>query len=136
MADMSDDDYRDLARFRKSLRLYERTADQVARQVGITPAQHQLLVAIRSADGAVAPSISWLADELQLEAHSVTGLVQRAEQAGLVTAKQGGGDARVRSVVLSPKGRAVLDRLFGSHGGELEAARRRLLRDLRRVQRD
>lgn len=136
MVKMSDEQYRDLASFRRSLRSYSRTADQVARKVGITPAQHQLLVAIRGASGRVAPSISWLADELQVEAHSATGLVQRAEQAGLVVIQQPGDDGRVRSVELSPKGNEILGLLFDAHAAELDRARRQLLRDLRRVQRD
>jgi DNA-binding MarR family transcriptional regulator len=135
MSGMSDQQFQDVARFRKSLRLYAKTADRVARRVGITPAQHQLLVSIRGGAGGVAESISWLANELQLEAHSVTGLVQRAEQAGLVTTRSAGDDARIRSVALTAKGKKVLNRLFEVHGAELDQARQRLLDDLRRVQR-
>lgn len=134
MVTISDTQYQDLARFRKSLRLYSRTADQLARRVGITPAQHQLLVAIRGGPGSVAPSITWLAEELQLESHSVTGLVQRAEQAELVETAAVSDDGRVRSVHLTEKGRDVLTRLIEVHHAELDAARRRLLEDLRRVQ--
>lgn len=135
MNPMSDDHYRDIARFRKSLRLYVRTADRVARRVGITPAQHQLLVSIRGAADGVAPSISWLAEELQLEPHSVTGLVQRAEEAGLVATYADSDDGRVRGVELTDEGQKTLARLFDLHYEELDQARRRLLEDLRRVQR-
>jgi len=136
MTRISEEQYRDLARFRKSLRLYTRTSEQIARAAGITPAQHQLLVSIRGGPNGFAPSISWLAEDLQLEAHSVTGLVGRAETGGLVTTSAAGEDGRVRSVHLTDLGRTALARILVEHGPELDAARRQLLRDLRRVQGD
>jgi DNA-binding MarR family transcriptional regulator len=136
MTGMSEEQYRDLAAFRKSLRLYQRTLERVARQVGVTPAQHQLLVAVRGAPEGFAPSVSWLADELQLEAHSVTGLVGRAEGAGLVTTQATGEDGRVRTVHITPAGQKSLTDMLEGHNAELDGARRQLLRDLRRVQRE
>ena len=135
MSSMSDEQYQDIARFRRSLRAYVKTADQVARRVGITPAQYELLVSIRGAAEAVAPSISWLAEELQIQPHSVTGLVQRAEDAGLVATYVDREDGRVRGVGLTDEGRRTLSRLFELHSDELDDARRQLLDDLRRVQR-
>ena len=134
MTSLSDDQYRALARFRKALRLYASTADHAARQVGITPAQHQLLVAIRGAPSETAPNISWLAEELSLENHSATGLVQRAERAGLVTTKTSSTDGRVRNIALTRHGRAILTRLFDAHSAEIHDARQLLLEALQRVQ--
>jgi DNA-binding MarR family transcriptional regulator len=135
MSSMSDEQYQDIARFRRSLRAYVKPADQVARRVGMTPAQYGLLVSIRGAAEAVAPSISWLAEELQIQPHSVTGLVQRAEDAGLVATYVDREDGRVRGVGLTDEGRRTLSRLFELHSDELDDARRQLLDDLRRVQR-
>jgi hypothetical protein len=52
--------------------------------VGLTPAQHQLLVAIKGHPGPEPPAIRELADYLLLQSHSAVGLVDRAEAAGFV----------------------------------------------------
>ena len=52
--------------------------------VGITPAQHQLMLAIRGHAGRDAPTIGDVAEALLLRHHSAVGLVDRAVDAGLV----------------------------------------------------
>src|SRR3954451_8513458 len=81
---LGDADYRALARFRFALRVFLRFSEDAARDAGLTPAQHQLLLAVKGWDGDGAPSVSDVADLLQLKLHSVTELVQRAEAGGLI----------------------------------------------------
>jgi DNA-binding MarR family transcriptional regulator len=77
-------DYRALARFRRSLRVFLQFSESAARQAGITPAQHQLLLAIKGWDGTGSPAISDMAEALGLQHHSAVELMSRAEEAGLL----------------------------------------------------
>lgn len=114
---LSDRDYRALARFRHALRVFLRFSEEAARAEGLTPAQHQLLLAVRGHVGT--PSVAELADVLQLRSNSVVGLLDRAESAGLTVSHPDPGDARRRLVALTPAGAAVLERLSSRHRAEL-----------------
>src|SRR5436190_22902658 len=48
---LADRDYRALARFRYALRVFLRFSEDAARIEGLTPTQHQLLLAVRGHDG-------------------------------------------------------------------------------------
>jgi DNA-binding MarR family transcriptional regulator len=76
--------YAQLAELRAGIRRYLAWAEQRAREHGMTPAQVQLALAVRSYGDAVGPTLTELADTLLLRHHSVVGLVDRAEEAGLV----------------------------------------------------
>jgi DNA-binding MarR family transcriptional regulator len=84
---LTDGDYRTLARFRHALRVFLRFSEEAARAEGLTPAQHQLLLAVRGHDDPGAASISDLAEALQLRNHSVVGLVDRSDAAGLTSSR-------------------------------------------------
>jgi DNA-binding MarR family transcriptional regulator len=76
--------YRDAAAFRTELRRFLRRSEEASRQVGITPAQHLLLLQIAGSDDERS-TVSELVDRLILTQSAVTELVQRAELAGLVS---------------------------------------------------
>ena len=80
----SDADYLRLLEFRTSLRRFLRWSEQQARAQNLTPAQHQLLLAIKGHPDPAGPSIGDIAGYLLLQHHSAVGLVDRAETAGLV----------------------------------------------------
>jgi DNA-binding MarR family transcriptional regulator len=115
-----DDDYRRLLFLRTGLRRFLRWSDEQARLVGLTPAQHQLLLAIRGHAGESAPTIGDVADALLLRHHSAVELVQRAESAGFVTRVQDLDDGRVVRLVLSRRGCTALERLSSLHLEEIE----------------
>lgn len=119
---LSDADYQALARFRRALRVFLRFSEQAARDEGLTPSQHQLLLAVRGHPGR-APTIGDLADALQQRSNSVVGLVDRAEAAGLVTTASDPADGRRRLVALSPAGSEVLEHLTARHRDELREFR-------------
>jgi len=77
-------DYERLLEFRTGLRRFQRWSEQQARAQDLTPAQHQLLLAIMGHPGPAPPSIGDVAGYLLLQHHSAVGLVDRAEAAGLV----------------------------------------------------
>ena len=80
----SDEDYRRLLELRTGLRRFLRWSEQQAETAGVTPAQHQLLLAIRGHPDERGPTIGDAAGYLLLRHHSVVGLVDRAENAGLI----------------------------------------------------
>jgi DNA-binding MarR family transcriptional regulator len=134
--DLPDRDYRALARFRRALRLFLRFSEEAAREAGVTPAQHQLLLAVRGHPGTVPPSTSELADALQLKVHSVVELVDRAQRAGLVARSQDPADARRQLVTVTPAGLDVLRGLAASHRDELRRFRREMVDVLRELDGD
>lgn len=117
---MTDAGYRRLLEFRVGLRRFQRWSEEQAVAQGVTPAQHQLLLAVRGHGDARGPTIGDLADYLLLRHHSAVGLVDRAEAAGLVRRSHDPVDARVVRVHLSPTGEANLSRLSAAHLEELD----------------
>lgn len=116
-------DYRTLASFRRSLRAFLHFSEEAARTEGLTPAQHQLLLAVRGHPEDGPPSISDVAAALRLKTHSVGGLVDRAEAAGLVASEPDPADARRRLVTVTAAGEDVLQRLSALHRRELRRFR-------------
>lgn len=83
----------------------------------MTPAQHQLLLAVRG-HGAP-PSVGDLAAHLLLRHHSTVELVNRATRAGLVRRLTDGADHRVVRVTLTDEGEHRLNALAEAHLEEL-----------------
>ncbi len=113
------DDFQHLLAFRVSLRQFQHWSETQARSVGLTPAQHQLLVAIRGHPGSLPPAISELAAYLLLRHHSAVELVDRAEAAGLVSRVPDQDDARVVRVTLTAGGSRLVIQLTKAHLAEL-----------------
>ena len=60
--------------------MFQRFSEDAARSAGVTPAQHQLVLAIKGWPRPDPPAVSDIADRLQLRNHSTVELVRRAEQ--------------------------------------------------------
>jgi DNA-binding MarR family transcriptional regulator len=94
-----------VAEFRTALRRFLRRAERVARQSGLTPQRYLLLLMIKGATGGTEQStVTELADRLQLAQSTVTELVARAEETGLVQRTQSREDARVAHLRLTEEG--------------------------------
>jgi len=106
-----DADYRRLLEFRTGLRRFLRWSEEQAEAAGITPLQHQLMLAIRGDDDPRGPTISAVATYLVSKHHSVVELVDRAEAAGLVRRVQDAGDHRVVRLMLTRSGEQILEAL-------------------------
>ncbi|HSO95847.1 MAG TPA: MarR family winged helix-turn-helix transcriptional regulator [Acidimicrobiia bacterium] len=117
--ELSTAEYEELLRFRTGLRRFLRWSESEAAAAGLTPAQHQLLLAVRGHVGQTGPTIGDVADSLLLRHHSVVGLVDRAEAAGLVRRRVDPDDARVVRLALTPTGSRRLARLTDAHLDEL-----------------
>jgi DNA-binding MarR family transcriptional regulator len=113
----------DLASFRYALRKFLRFSEDAARECGVTPQQHQLLLGVAGFTGRGTATISELADFLQEKNNSVVGLVERAAQNGLVIRQSSETDARTVVVSLAPHGEEILSQLTGLHAEEVERVR-------------
>jgi DNA-binding MarR family transcriptional regulator len=131
---LTDREYRSLARFRHALRVFQRFSEEAARAEGLTPSQHQLLLAVRGWEGGASPSTSDLADALQLKLHSVVELAQRAEAAGLVERSVDPVDGRRQLVSLTPLGSKKLASLSLLHRDELRRFRAEMVDVLRELE--
>lgn len=113
----------DLARFRYALRKFLRFSESRARECGITPQQHQLMLGVAGFTGRGSATISELAEFLQEKNHSVVGLVERAVRSGLVRRAGDAADRRLVVVSLTRRGRTALSRLSRLHHEEVQRIR-------------
>jgi len=120
---LSDDDYSALRRFRHALRVFIRASEEAAREAGITPAHHQLLLAIRGHRGMRPPIVTEVAEILQLRHHSTVELIDRASEAGLVERRTADSDHRRQELTLTRDGLDVLEQLSVFHRDELRRFR-------------
>jgi DNA-binding MarR family transcriptional regulator len=107
----TDEDYRRLLELRTGLRRFLRWTEKHARAAGITPAQHQLLLAIRGHPDPRGPTVGDVAGYLLLRHHSAVGLVDRAEKAGLLVRGQDAENLSVVRLHLTDRGSRQLELL-------------------------
>lgn len=117
--ELEDEDYQRLLKLRTSLRQYLRWSEQQAEAVGLTPAHHQLLLAIRGHDDPRGPTIGDVAGYLLLRHHSAVELAQRAGALGLIRRVNDPDDGRVVRLALTDEGAAALEKLASLHLQEL-----------------
>ncbi|HST18792.1 MAG TPA: MarR family transcriptional regulator [Gaiellaceae bacterium] len=126
MAKISTGDYVHAAHFRSALRSFHRVAERAAQRAGLTPQRHLLLLMIRgSPDGTGSATVTDLAERLQLAQSTVTELVNRAEDAGLVERRSSPDDGRVVQLQVTADGERRLARIMAdlrSEQDDLEAA--------------
>lgn len=115
----SEAEYRRLLQFRNGLRQFLHWSEEQAAGVGLTAAQHQLLLAVRGQADPEGPTISDVASALMLRHHSAVGLVDRAVAAGLVQRHTDTHDQRVVRLRLTALGARRIRQLSRAHLEEL-----------------
>ncbi len=119
--DVTEREYRRLAEFRHQIRRFLRFSERTAREAGVEPRQHQVLLAIKGMPDGRPPTIGNLAERLQLRHHSLVELVDRLERGGLVSRERATADRRQVLAHLTPRGEAILNELARHHLAELRA---------------
>ncbi len=126
-------EYEALASFHYALRQFLHRSEEAAVALGLTPAQHQALLAIKGFTGREGMMVGELAERLQIRPHSAVGLIDRLVGQGLVTRHQGAGDKRQVMVALTPEGGSILEELAASHREEIRRSGPELLEQLRGI---
>jgi DNA-binding MarR family transcriptional regulator len=122
-------DYAALAACRYALRRFLHFSAEAARASGLSPQQHQALLAIKGFARGDGLTMGDLAERLRLRHHSAVGLVDRLTVRGLTRRVADRQDRRRVHVRLTARGEAVIHRLSAAHRDEL----RRLGPELRRA---
>jgi DNA-binding MarR family transcriptional regulator len=126
-------DYQALAEFRFHIRKFIRFSERAARDAGVEPQQHQLLLAVKGMPPDVSPTIGEIASRLQVVHHSAVELVDRLEEQGMVQRRRNPEDRRQVFLSLTPKGERILRELSVHHRRELAASGPELSQALRKL---
>jgi DNA-binding MarR family transcriptional regulator len=118
VGELHDGDYAALADFRFALRQFQAFSDARAKETGLTPQQHQALLAIRGAEAGQS-TIGYVAQRMMLKPHSTTGLIDRLETLGLVTRHVVPEDRRRAELRLTDKAGTLLATLSATHREEI-----------------
>ena len=123
MADLrKSPDFKAMAELRYQIRRFLRFSENAARQAGIEPQQHQLLLAVRGLPEGLKPTIGVLAERMQLQHHSTVELIDRLVDRGFLCRLRATDDRRQVLVKLTHDGEEFLKKLSLYHLQELQAA--------------
>ncbi|HLN26529.1 MAG TPA: MarR family transcriptional regulator [Gemmataceae bacterium] len=112
-------DYESLAELRYQIRRFLHFSERAAREAGLEPRQHQLMLSLKGLPTGTHPRIGELAERLQIQHHSAVELVNRLAAGGYVRRHRGGEDRREVLLSLTAKGEKVLRELSLHHKDEL-----------------
>ena len=118
-ARVDDAEYARLLARRAELRRFQQWSAKQARQLGMTPQQHQVLLAVRGHHERSGPTISDVAKYLLVRHNTAVELVDRTADLGLVERVSDGSDQRVVRLRLTVEGRRRLAALAEAHIEEL-----------------
>jgi DNA-binding MarR family transcriptional regulator len=116
---LTDGDYRRLAELRYRLRSFLHWSAEQAKGAGLTPTQHQLLLAVRASQEERGPTVSDIAAILLIRHHSAVELVDRAQEAGLIVRERDPDQQSMVRLRLTAHGAAKLESLSELHLREL-----------------
>ena len=126
-------DYQSLAELRYQIRRFLYFSEQAAREAGLEPRQHQLMLTLKGLPAGTRPRIGELAERLQIQHHSTVELVNRLAAGGYVRRHRGGEDRREVLLSLTPKGEKILRELSLHHKAELQMRGPALVAALKRA---
>ena len=126
-------DYQTLAALRHQIRRFLSFSEKAARQAGLEPRQHQLLLSLKGLPSGCRPRVGEMAVRLQIQHHSAVELVNRLAAHGFIRRHRGGQDGREVLLSLTAKANNVMKRLAMQHKQELCTAGPALVAALGRV---
>ena len=115
---LQDSEYAALADFRAALRGFLAFSEARAGEVGLSPRQHQALLAIRGAAPEQA-TIGHIAERLILKPHTASELVKRLEALDRITRRSMAKDRRKTLLVLTERADGLLRQLSAIHRDEI-----------------
>ncbi|HEY5914137.1 MAG TPA: MarR family transcriptional regulator [Verrucomicrobiae bacterium] len=130
---LSKSQYEMLAAFRYALRQFLHFSEEAAHAAGITPQQHQALLAVKGFPGRDQVTVGELAERLQLRHHSAVGLVDRLVAEKLVSRTPSARDRRQVFVQLTRRGEKVLAGLSSAHTEQLRRTGKELILRLKHL---
>ena len=133
MSDSDSVDFALLADFRYALRRFTRFSEDAARSSGLTPQQHQALLAVRGFGGSTGITVGQLAERLCSKPQSTSELVTRLEKQGWVGRTHSSDDGRQVRIQLTASGEEILADLSHAHRDELRRMSPELARLLERL---
>lgn len=111
MRPLSELEYLALGEFRYQLRRFLRNMEEATRQSGANPQQYQLVLAIKGLPKDTEPTISHLAERMQLNHNSMVELADRCEEQNLIRRSRSSTDRRQVTLSVLPEGEALLRKL-------------------------
>lgn len=111
--------YETLAEFRYALRKFLHFSEAAAEAVGVTPQQHQAMLAIKGFPGRDRVTMGELAERLQVRHHSAVGLVDRLVAEDYIRRVTDPNDRRLVHLALTARGEGVLEQLSATHREQL-----------------
>ncbi len=112
-------DYQALSEFRHLIRCFLEFSQKAAQAVGLTPRQHQALLAIKGFPGGGAVTVGNLAQRLRIRHHTAVELVDRLAESGLVQRIHDADDHRRVLLTLTGLADDHLAKLSAAHLDEL-----------------
>ena len=111
--------YETLAEFRYALRKFLHFSETAAEAVGVTPQQHQAMLAIKGFPGRDRVTMGELAERLQVRHHSAVGLADRLVAEDYIRRVTDPNDRRLVHLALTARGEGVLEQLSATHREQL-----------------
>lgn len=133
MPRISNADYRSLAGFRYEIRKFLAFSEQAAREAGIEPQQHQLLLAVRGLPEGTRPTIRAVAERLCVQHHTTVALVDKLENRGLIERERSSVDRREVLLRLTAEGEDMLRSLSALHRQQLRTVGPEMLAALQTI---
>lgn len=133
---LNDAEYAALSEFRYQIRRYLRYMEDQSREIGHNPQQYQVLLAIKGLPKGTAPTISAIAERMQLNHNSMVELVDRCEERGLLRRGRSSFDRRQVTLATTPEGELMLRQLAAAGRQQLRAIGPILSESVRRLTED
>ena len=118
-SDLSLRDYQLLAEFRYLLAKFLAFSETAAHEVGLSPRQHQALLAVKGYPGGAPVTVGDLAERLGIQHHSAVGLIDRLVASGYLARENDPEDRRRMLLSLTASGEKTLAGLSSIHREEL-----------------
>jgi DNA-binding MarR family transcriptional regulator len=118
---LQESEYVALAEFRYQLRRFLRHMEEESRHLGVNPQQYQLVLAIKGLPKGQVPTITCLAERMQLNHNTMVELVDRCEERKMLHRERSSTDRRQVTLAIAPEGEAMLRRLGSAARQELRS---------------